>query len=106
MLRSWFGHPTMTDIDRQLPPRLRRRRRRRTLVVLADDPRQVTRLHIAESRWARARVVPLVRSSAAALHHELAGLTRVDVVVDARGSAGAAQLSAFGQGFFHLPPRG
>ena len=106
MLRRWFGHPTMADIDRQLWPRLRRRRARRTLVVIASDPREVARLSIAESRWARARVVPLIGRSPAQLQRELSGLSGVVVVVDARASTGQLQVGAFRQCFFHLPPQG
>src|SRR4051794_17580665 len=102
MLRRWFGRPTMTDIDRALPAGPRRRRRRRTLVVIASDPRQVTRLRIAETRWRRARVVSLVGETRAGLHRELSRLSGVDVVVDARGSSGSQQVDAFRACFFHL----
>ncbi len=107
MLRRWFGHPTMTDIDRQLPPRLRRRPGRRTLVVVADDQRQVSRLAIGESRWARAHVVPVLGRSPDELHRELSALgNTLALVVDARASSGPAQLDSFEVCFFHLPPRG
>jgi capsular polysaccharide biosynthesis protein len=104
MLRRWFGHTTMADIDRQLPRSLRRHRRRRTVVVVARDPRQVARLQIGNSRWGRARVVPVIGGSSAQLHRELAALGRVALVVDARGSSGPVQLSEFEQNFFHLSP--
>ncbi len=106
MLRRWFGHTTMADVDRQLPQSLRRRRRRRTVVVIAHDPRQVTRLQINKSRWERARVVPVIGRSSTDLHRELAALGRVALVVDVRGSSGSVQLTAFEQNFFHLPPHG
>ena len=96
----------MTDIDRELWPRLRRRRGRRTVVVIAGDPREMTRLRIGESRWARARVVPLVGRSPAELQRDLTELGGVGLVIDARGSAGPQQLSAFEHCFFHLPPQG
>src|SRR3954447_8153358 len=102
MLRRWFGRPTMTDIDQALPAGLRRRRRRRTLVVIASDPRQVSGLRIAESRWRWARVVPVVGATPAGLHRELSRLSGVDVVVDARGSSGSQQVDAFRACFFHL----
>ena len=105
MLRRWFGHTTMADIDRQLPRSLRRRRRRRTVVVIARDPRQVARLQLSHSRWGRARVVQVIGRSPTDVHRELAALGRVALVVDARGSTGPAQLSEFEQNFFHLPPR-
>ena len=56
MLRRWFGHTTMADVDRQLPQSLRRRRRR-TVVVIANNPQQVTRIQINKSRWERARAL-------------------------------------------------
>jgi capsular polysaccharide biosynthesis protein len=95
----------MSDIDRRLPRSVRRRRGRRTIVVIADRERQVTRLRIAQSPWARARVVPMVGSTPAESHEGFAALDQVGLVIDVRASSDRRQLEAFRQHFFHLGSR-
>ena len=106
MLSRWFGPPTMSDVDRELPPALRSGRRDRTVVVLANEQREVDALKIDRSPWAKARVVPIVGRSTAETHDALAALPGVGLVVDARRSSDAVQLGTFERLFFHLDPKG
>ena len=106
MLSRWFGAPTMSDVDRQLPRAVRTDRRSRTLVVLASSQRQVDALKIDRSPWAKARVVPIVGRSTAEAHDTLAALPGVGLVVDARRSSDAVRLGTFERLFFHLDPKG
>lgn len=92
----------MAAIDRALPSALRDNRGSRTLVVIADTPREVTALRIDRSPWAQAHVVAVIGRSDSETHRELAALSGVDLVVDARRSPGPAQLSGFRHQFFHL----
>ena len=98
--------PTMTEIDAELRDPLTRHRRRRTLVVIAESGHGVKRLELERSLWARSRIVTIVEISAAGVHDQLAALSAVDLVVDARSSSSAQQLEAFEQNFWHVDPHG
>ena len=88
LLRGSVRFPTMTEVDAELRDPLTRRRRQRTLVVIAESGHGVKRLELERSPWARSRIVTIVEVSAAGVHGQLAALSAVDLVVDARTSSG------------------
>src|SRR3954464_2276608 len=105
MLGRRRGQPTMTEVDERLPRHVRTRRGRRTLVVIAASEVEVAGLHLAQSPWAGARVVPLVGCTDDDLHRELAALSDVGLVIDVRRSSDD-HLGSFERLFFHLDPMG
>jgi hypothetical protein len=96
----------MTEIDGELGKATHVRRRPRRLVVIAENARELARLELDRSPWAKSGVVPMIGLSAADLHAQLAALRAVDLVVDARTSSGPAQLQAFEDDFWHVDPQG